>query len=97
MTRKRIEPNSKLTIELTARDWADLTENTFVEPEFVECAVVEGTVRRVQWSLDDIEDVQGHVAATSNHTDDPKLEQRLSKLFDKLQKCLDKYDDRSGD
>ena len=95
MTRKRIAPNSKLTVELTTQDWADLTEHTFVEPEFVRCAVVEGTVRRVQWSLDDIEDVQGHVAATSNHTDDPKLERRLSKLFDKLQRFLDEYDDHS--
>ena len=97
MTRKRIAPNSKLTVELTTQDWADLTEHTFVEPEFVPCAVVEGTVRRVQWSLDDIEDVQGHVAATSNHTDDPKLERRLSKLFDKLQRFLDEYDDHSED
>ena len=95
MTRKRIEPNSKLTVELTARDWVDLTEHTFVEPEFVQCVVVEGTERRVQWSLDDIEDVQGHVAATSNQTDDAKLERRLSKLFDKLQTFLDRHDDRT--
>lgn len=63
MTRKRIAPNSKLIVRLTAQEWADLTEHTSVEPEFVQSAVVEGTVRRVRWSLDDIEDVQGHVAA----------------------------------
>ena len=97
MTRKRIAPKSKLTVELSAQDWTDLTEHTFVEPEFVQCAVVEGTVWRVQWSLDDIEDVQGHVAATSNHTDDPKLERRLIKLFDKLQRFVDEYDDHSED
>jgi len=97
MTRKRIAPGSKLTVELTEQEWADLTEHTFVESEFVQCAIVEGTVRRVQWSLDDIEDVQGHVAATSNHTDDIKLERRLSTLSDKLQRFLDEYDDQSDD
>jgi hypothetical protein len=97
MTRKRIAPKSKLTVELTEQEWADVTEHTFVDTEFFEGAVVEGTLRRVQWSLDDIDEVQGHVAATSNHTDDPKLERRLSKLFDKLQRFLDEYDDHSED
>ncbi len=97
MTRKRIAPKSKLTVKLTAQEWADLTKHTFIETEFFQCAVVEGTLRRAQWSLEDIEVVQGHVAATSNHTDDPKLEQRLSNLCDKLQRFLDEYDDHSED
>jgi len=91
MSRKRIPPHSKLDVELTAQDWTDLTEHTFVEREFVRCAVVERGVRRVHWSLADIEHVQGHVAATSNHTDDPKLERRIRKLSDKLQSLLDAY------
>ena len=41
MSRKRMAPSSKLAVELSAQDWADLTEHTFVEWEFVRCAVVD--------------------------------------------------------
>ncbi len=41
MSRKRMAPSSKLAVEFTAQDWADLTEHTFVEREFVQFAVVE--------------------------------------------------------
>lgn len=47
----------------------------------------------MRWTLDDIEDAQGHVAATANHTNDTKLRRRLEKLFDRLQMFLDEYDD----
>lgn len=57
-------------------------------------AVVEGKRLRLDLSLDDIEDIQGHVAAEANHTRDAKRQQRLDKLIEKFQKLLDRYDDR---
>lgn len=49
---------------------------------------------KVEWSLDEIEDVQGYVAAEANHTKNKKLEKKLDRLFDKLQVFLDSYDDQ---
>jgi hypothetical protein len=40
---------------------------------------------RFSWSLEDIEEVLGHVAATANHIKDRKLEKRLHRISDKLQ------------
>jgi cell fate (sporulation/competence/biofilm development) regulator YmcA (YheA/YmcA/DUF963 family) len=59
-------------------------------------AVVTGRGITVEWSLDEIEDVQGYVAAEANHTENRKLEKALDKLFDKLQVYLDSYDDQDG-
>ncbi len=53
--------------------------------------VVVGTGIEVDLSMDEIEDVQGYVAAEANHTEDAKLEKELDRLFDKLQSYLDKY------
>lgn len=50
---------------------------------------------KVEWSLDDIEDVQGFVAAEASHTNNKKLERELDKLFDKLQVYLDSNDDQN--
>ncbi|CAN5461434.1 hypothetical protein BH20ACI3_BH20ACI3_34860 [soil metagenome] len=44
--------------------------------------------------LDDIEEIQGHVAAEANHTRDPKQRQRLDKLFERFQKFLSRYEDQ---
>ena len=53
--------------------------------------VIVGTGINVDLSMDEIEDVQGYVAAEANHTEDAKLEKELDRLFDKLQSYLDKY------
>ena len=83
-------------MDLTKQEWTDLTEQTLVEPDSITNVNLEGPRRRVQWSLADMEEVQGHVAATSNHTADRKLQRRLDKLFDKLQGYLDRYEEQDG-
>jgi hypothetical protein len=46
-------------------------------------------------SLDDIEEIQGYIAAEANHTKNKKLQKELGRIFDKLQVYLDIYDDQS--
>jgi hypothetical protein len=48
---------------------------------------------RFAWSLDDIEEVQGHVAASANQRRARKLQKRFERIYDKLQRFLDSYDD----
>jgi len=43
-------------------------------------------------SLDDIEEIQGYIAAEANHTK-KKLQKEFDRIFDKLQVYLDTYDD----
>ena len=56
--------------------------------------IVEGKNIKLMMSLDDIEDVQGYVAAEANHTSNKILQKQLDKIFEKFQVFLDRYDDQ---
>lgn len=93
-TRTVIPPGSKVPVRLTFRERDLIRNKTFCDPDFAKCAVVEGTGIRMDLSLDEIEEVQGDVAAASNHTKNSKLRKDMDRLFDKLQGILDTYDDQ---
>jgi hypothetical protein len=84
MNRKLIPYGTKLPVAFSNKELE----------EFGRHAVVDGKRLRLNLSLDDIEDLQGHVAAEANHTRDAKLRNRLDKIFLKLQGFLDRYDDQ---
>ena len=94
MKRKKIPYGSKLPVKLTLQERDPIRSETFCDPDFAKSAVVDGKGIRVNLSLDDIEEVQGHIAAGANHTENKKLQKELDRLFDKLQVYLDTYDDQ---
>ena len=95
MARTTIPSGTKLPVALTLRERDLIRDKTFCHPDFAKCAVVDGTGIRVELSLDEIEEIQGYVAAEANHTNDAKLQKKLDRLFAKLQVFLDTYDDQS--
>lgn len=94
-TRTTIPSGTKLPVMLTLRKRDLIRDETFCDPDFAKCAVVDGMGIRVELSLDEIEEIQGYVAAAANHTNNSKLRKELDRLFDKLQVFLDTYDDQS--
>jgi len=96
MERKRIPYGTKLPVKLTLRERELILDHTFCDPEYVRFAAADGKGIRVDLSLDEIEDIQGYVAAEANHTDDEKIEKELDALYDKLQRFLDEYDDQES-
>jgi hypothetical protein len=94
MKRKKIPYGKKLPVKLTIRERDLIRDKTSCDPDFAKVAVVDGKGIRVDMSLDDIEEVQGYVAAEANHTKNKKLQRELDRLFDKLQVYLDSYDDQ---
>jgi hypothetical protein len=94
MSRKRIPYGKKLPVHFSQAELKDIREHTFA-PDFAQHAIVEGKKLQVNLSLDDIEEIQGWVAAEANHTRNAKLRKRLDKLFLRFQKFLDTYDDQS--
>lgn len=94
MKRKKIPYGTKLPVKLTIRERDLIRDQTFCDPDFATCAVVDGNGIRLDLSLDDIEEIQGYIAAEANHTKDSKLQKELHRLFDKLQIFLDTYDDQ---
>jgi hypothetical protein len=93
MNRKLIPYGTKLPVAFTNKELDDIRSCIMIGEEFGRHAVVDGKRFRLNLSLDDIEDLQGHVAAEANHTRDAKLRNRLDKIFLKLQGFLDRYDD----
>ena len=74
----------------------DLIRNaTLCNPDFARFAVIEGKGVILNLSLDDIEEIQGYIAAEANYTKSRKLQKDLDRLFSKFQVYLDTYDDQS--
>ncbi|MBI4002477.1 MAG: hypothetical protein HY348_11925 [Nitrospira defluvii] len=94
-TRTTIPAGTKLPVALTLRERDLIRDETFCNPDFATCAVMDGVGIRVELSLDEIEEIQGYVAAEANHTNNAKLRKQLDRLFDKFQMLLDTYDDQS--
>lgn len=93
--RQSIPAGTKLPVSLTVRERDLIREHTFCHPDFATCAAVDGTGIRVDLSLDEIEEIQGYVAAEANHTKNATLRKELDRLFGKLQIFLDTYDDQN--
>ncbi len=93
MKREIIPMGAELPVKLTLRERNLIREETFYDPDFAQFALVVSSGIQVDLSLDDIEDIQGYVAAEANHTEDRNLERELDKLSDKLQAYLDKHNE----
>ena len=94
--RKKIPYGTKLPVRFTHQERDLIREHTFYDPDFARLAIADGDGIRVDLSLDDIEDLQGYVAAEANHCDDRRLQEDLGDLFERLQAFLDGYDDQGG-
>ena len=95
MKRKKIPYGTKLPVKLTLQERDLIRNETLCNPDFARFAVIEGKGVIFNLSLDDIEEIQGYIAAEANHTKSRKLQKNLDRLFSKFQVYLDTYDDQS--
>ncbi len=95
MERKKIPYGTKLPVKLTLRERDLIRNETLCNPDFAKFAVIDGKGIKIDLSLDDIEEIQGYIAAEANHTENKKLQKELDRLFKKFQVYLDTYDDQS--
>jgi len=94
--RRRIKPGEKVPLAFTARERALVIEHTFAGPELTEpldkARVVRGKYM-VLCTLDDIDELLGHVAAEANHAKNKRLQNELDVLHERLQAEMESYDD----
>lgn len=86
--------NDKIEINFTIGERDLILNHTFADPEITDrlkIAEVKNKKIRATFSLDEIEDLAGFVAAEANHSIDRKLQKQLDKLYDKLSAIEDKY------
>jgi len=96
LTRKRIEPGTPVEVLFTPGEREFILENTFAGPDLTDrlrMAVVRGAKLAVNYTLDDLDELLGYIAAEANHTENPKLQKQLDKLWVRLKKTMESYDD----
>ena len=93
--RKQISESTRVPVELTARERNLILEHTFAGDEILAPvqSLPEVGKHAAEYTLYDIEELQGFVAAEANHTTDQCFERDLSALHEHLQRELEKYDD----
>ncbi|MFH1009175.1 MAG: hypothetical protein V1800_17000 [Candidatus Latescibacterota bacterium] len=91
--KKKIPRGTRVLVKLTLRERDLIRDDAYCDPDFGRLAISEGRSIRIYMTLDEIEDIQGYVAAEANHTENRKLQKELDKFSDKLQVFLDTYDD----
>lgn len=94
--RIRIKPDEKVPLELNGRERELILEHTFADDELTNRLRVvpkKGQRPIFRFTLDDLDELGGCVAAEANHTKDKKLRKELDHLFDRIQTTLDSYTD----
>jgi hypothetical protein len=93
--RKQISENTRVPVELTARERQMILEHTFAGEELLAPLreLSETGAQVAHYTLYDLEELQGFIAAEANHTSDGSLEEALSALHEHLQEEMEKYDD----
>ena len=93
---KKIKPDTKIEIRFSIREKELLNDHTFVDTEYIDCIrEVPGKSYLVgHYTLEDLEDVLGFVAAEANHATNKKLQRELEDLYDRLCEIEESYDDR---
>ena len=94
--RKKVGEAERLPVELTLEQRTLILDHTFADPELTErlaLTPVAGEKVVVGYTLSDIEELMGFVAAEANHTKDRKLERKLRRLWEYLRTFEDRYED----
>jgi len=94
-TRQKIRYRQPVTITFSEPERALLEEHTFMDPDYTDRLqpAETGATLVGHYTLDDLEDMIGYIAAEANHTADKKLQRKLQSLFSRLQHEMESYDD----
>ena len=84
----------RINIKFTIEERDLIVNQTFAGDDLTERlyeAKAEGKLIKVSYTLDELEDLAGFIAAEANHAEDKKLEKKLDALYDKISDIEDNY------
>lgn len=93
---KKIEPDQPVAVLFTLRERDLVLEHTFASGELTDrlrVAEVKGRKLVAKYTLDDLDELLGYIAAEANHTLNKKLQKELDALFARLQDEMQSYND----
>ena len=76
-----------VVIELTLQERDLIIDHIFVSDALLsplKLAIVEGNNIKFKYTLEDLNELLGFIAAEANHTENKKLQKQLDDLYDKL-------------
>jgi hypothetical protein len=92
--KKHIEPGEKLPLRLTDSERTLVLEETLcLEKELEQAIRNTPSSKPTMMSLDDLDDLGGHIAAAANHCRDGKKRKKLDAIFQKVEALLDNCTD----
>jgi repressor LexA len=97
MRRKRIRPGQLVDVRLTPQERDLIVERTLIDDEMearLVAAMARGSNLVVQLTLDDVDDLAGHVAAAANHCSEPRVRRVLDAVCDRLASIEDARTDQ---
>ena len=97
---KRIAAGEKVPLELTERERDLIINRTFAEGDLTDrLRVVPSPGRRpfYRFTLDELDELAGHVAAEANHAKVKKLQKELDRLYGRIADVLESYTDEADD
>jgi hypothetical protein len=93
---RRIGSGEKVLVAFTARERGLVIDHTFAGVELTEPLEAARLTRgkcTARFSLDDLDELLGHVAAEANHCKNKSVRKELDALFARLQDEMESYDD----
>ncbi len=95
--RKPVTPGQKIPLSLSTRERELILEHTFADDELtvpLRTAPTSAKAAVYAFTLDDLEELAGYVAAEANHAKDKKLQKELDQLFARMETVLESYTDQ---
>jgi repressor LexA len=99
MRHKRIKPGQLVDVRLAPQERDLILERTLLDDEMegrLRGATPRGSSLVVQLTLDDVDDLAGHVAAEANHCSKPRVRRVLDGVYDRLTSIEDAFTDEEG-
>ncbi|PYN40462.1 MAG: hypothetical protein DME00_34430 [Candidatus Rokuibacteriota bacterium] len=94
--RKKIKRGQKVEVSFSPRERVLMLEHTFTGPELttvLRSAQLKTGKYRVRYTLDDLDELLGFVAAEANHSTDKRLRKELDALYARVRRQMESYDD----
>lgn len=94
--RKPVRPGEKVPLMLSQRERELILENTLADDELTAALRDMPASSKASvyfFTLDDLEELMGYVAAEANHAKDKKLQKELDRLFARMENVLQSYTD----
>ena len=84
---------NEIEIKFTPQERALIIDHTFADPGLtkrLKIAEIKGKHLIAKYSIHDLDDLLGFIAAEANHTDDKKIGKKLDRVFERLTRILEK-------